>query len=72
MEDSNAWVEGFFFFNFEIIGNLLFLDFVPRTPSYGVYFRSLFGFYKDHMIANNERWFLLHHMNTENFERFSL
>ena len=26
------------------------------------------GFYKDHMIVNNEWWFLLHHMNTENLE----
>ena len=26
------------------------------------------GFYKDHMLANNERWFLLHHINTENLE----
>ena len=25
-------------------------------------------FYKDHMIANNDRWFLLQHINTKTLE----
>ena len=33
----------------------------------GIYIVST-GFHNDHMRAYNERWFLLHHLITENLE----